>query len=63
MAVVLAAHGLSRALVTRPYPNNGDRGAVESDQNVQVPKDDAEKPQNAARGRVTGLSQCMHLLA
>ncbi len=43
MAVVLAAHGLRTAAAAKPAPDNGDRGAVQAEEEVEVLHDDAKE--------------------
>lgn len=51
MAVVLAADGAGAARTARADANDGDRGAVDSQEYIQVLDDDAQKTEE---GRASG---------
>ena len=56
MAVIVAAHGLSRAAATGAYANDSDRGAVDTEENVDVLNHDAEQTQEGGARSGAGLS-------
>ena len=58
--VVLAADGLGRALVAGPDANDGDRGAVEADEDVEVLEDDAQKAEEGTNAGGRGLSHVVN---
>ena len=55
--VVRAANGACIALRATADPNNADRGAIQSEQDIQVLEDDAKGAQQGSSGGRIGLSR------
>ena len=54
-AVILAAHGVSRAAAAATDANDGNRAAGKANEDVHVLYDDAEQTKDLRRGGVRGL--------